>query len=118
MKISMDKKYTSNGKAIRILCTDRNNTNYPVMGLCNNGSVWCFKENGSSASGPCLDLVEVWEPQVGEYCWFWDYEKTTTILVSRFVIVDEYGKFKCKNGSTWDHCAKFVGELPDHLKGL
>jgi hypothetical protein len=116
MKVSIDKKYTSNGKPIRILCTDRNNRDYPVVGLFDDGYMLYFLESGVCPYGEEYNLVEVWEPQVGEWCLFWDYEKSKTIFVSCFLRVDKYGKFQCKSGITWNYCAKFTGELPKHLK--
>jgi hypothetical protein len=116
MKIEMGKKYTSNGEPIRILCTDRNLKDYPVIGLGDDGFVMYFTENGSYTYGEEYDLIEVWEPQEGEWCWFWDHKNPSTITVSSFVRVTEYGKFKSNTGNVWNYCAKFIGELPEHLK--
>jgi hypothetical protein len=116
MKIEMGKKYTSNGEPIRILCIDKPDIQ-PVVGMGEKtGIIYFFKENGENIFSSSLNLVEVWEPQVGEWCLFWDYEKSKTIFVSCFLRVDKYGKFQCKSGITWNYCAKFTGELPEHLK--
>jgi hypothetical protein len=116
MKIEMGKKYTSNGNPIRIICIDRP-VEYPIIGMIEKtGSIYYFKENGEHVTFRNYNLVEVWEPKVGEWCLFWDYEKSKTIFVSCFVGVNEYGKFQCNSGITWNYCTKFTGELPEHLK--
>jgi hypothetical protein len=116
MKIEMGKKYTSNGEPIRILCTDRNLKDYPVIGLGDDGFVMYFTENGSYTYGEEYDLIEVWEPQEGEWCWFWDNNSEYVAHLSKYS--DIKGKFfNSYDGCAWDNCAKFMGELPEHLKG-
>jgi endonuclease YncB( thermonuclease family) len=118
MKVEMGKKYTCNGESIRILCIDKPGE-YPVVGMMEeNGDIYYFTENGESIRCRSMNLVEVWEPQEGEWCWFWDSKSSKTIIVSCFVRETDCGKFQCKNGTSWNYCAKFNGELPEHLKGL
>jgi hypothetical protein len=115
MKVEMGKKYTSNGESIRILCNDRNSIHYPVIGLRDDGYLSYFKENGEASAGPNHNLVEVWEPQVGEWCWFWDNTSKDNTYLNKYSEME--GKlFVSTNKCAWDNCAKFTGELPEHLK--
>jgi hypothetical protein len=118
MKIEVGKSYLSNGKPIRILCTDRNNEYYPVIGLHEDGSIMYFAEDGSYAYSDEWNLVEVWEPTMNEWCWFWDnIDKPVSAHVSMYLGRD--GElFRSSDFLTWDNCAKFIGELPSHLKGI
>jgi hypothetical protein len=63
--ISMDKKYTSNGKLMRILCNDAPG-DYPVVALYPDGSVLNFTAEGEmyakSPSGQENRLIEFVEP--------------------------------------------------------
>jgi hypothetical protein len=118
MKIEMGKKYTSDGKAVRILCTDRPNTSYNVIGMFNTGSIVFFKECGNSEYGNEHNLVEVWEPTEGELCWFWNYKEQSYAYVGKFDKVANDGMFKSSTGVYWLNCSKFIGELPEHLKDL
>jgi hypothetical protein len=117
MKVDMNKKYTSNDKPIRILCTDRNK-NYTTVGLYDDGSIRYFKEDGTSFSGPKFNLIEAWEPQEGEWCWFWESENPTYAFVGRFEKMTESGKFKSSAyyHCIWKYCAKYTDKLPKHLK--
>jgi hypothetical protein len=115
MKIEINKKYTSNGSPIRILCTDRPRTAYPVIGMNDYGTLEHFKENGASASDKAYSLVEVWEPQVGEWCWFWDNTSKDNTYLNKYSEM-EGELFVSTNKCAWDNCAKFTGELPEHLK--
>lgn len=60
--------------------------------------------------------VEVWNPKKGEVCWFWD----DIIVQPRISIYDsngsKYSTFRDKEGSEWQHCAPFTGELPEYWK--
>jgi hypothetical protein len=115
MKIEMGKKYTSNGEPIRILCTDRNNRDYPVIGLRDDGYLSYFKENGEASAGPNHNLVEVWEPKEGEWCWFWDNSYKDVAHLNKYSGMKDV-LFNSIDGVYWDNCAKFTGELPEHLK--
>jgi hypothetical protein len=116
MKINMNKKYTSNGNPIRILCTDRKFI-LPVVCLFENGDIHYFSANGIS---PSLDtkfnLQEVWEPQYGEWCLFWDDISKDMAIHLRIYACMKDVLFKSADGLSWENCAKFTGELPDHLK--
>jgi hypothetical protein len=123
--ISMYKKYKSGGKLVRLLCDDRKNTLYPVVGLC-------ISEQGTGEEGiraftkfgqftydkdSEYDLVEVWEPRVGEWCWFYDAKDQTSAFLSKFVEISKDGKFVSDNHSKWKCCSKFTKDFPEHLNG-
>jgi hypothetical protein len=111
----MDKKYTSNGKAIRILCIDKPKGS-PVIGMIEEtGAIHHFKENGESIAYSDWDLVEVWEPHIGEWCWFWDNSIYTNAQLIQY-LESRGGLFISIDGWAWDNCSKFEGELPKHLK--
>jgi hypothetical protein len=127
MKIEMGKKYTSNGELVRILCVDSPDPIYPVVAVRNDGKVLCFKEDGAisyryMALGENFDkwkLIEVWEPQPNEWCWFWDDKERDNTHLRRYSGMPskrECEFFKSMDGVSWKYCAKFTGELPEHLK--
>jgi hypothetical protein len=125
MKIEMGKKYTSNGKEVHLLCVNGKDPLYPVRGICKNSfsneeGVRAFTKFGKFVHGrnSRCDLVEVWQPQEGEWCWFWDTEEPVYSVLDRFKIMGPFDLFQSTNCSVWKHCAKFTGELPEHLKGL
>jgi hypothetical protein len=134
MKISMDKKYTSNRNPIRILCTDRPKTVYPIVGMDQDGGIHYFKEDGTISEFSMFltpdqhmddyKLVEVWKPKKYEWCWFWDEEKLTDnpyenvgAHLSMFAETED-GYFKSIDGYTWRRCAKYDSEIPEFLKEL
>ena len=119
MKIEMGKRYTSNGEPIRILCIDKPEK-YSVIGMLEKtGVVQYFKKNGENAVFSSRDLVEVWEPTEGEWCWFWDDMSKQVAHLRKYLktyseMVGE--SFVSTDGCAWDNCAKFEGKLPEHLK--
>jgi hypothetical protein len=116
MKIEMSKKYTSNSESIRIICIDRPGE-YPIIGMMEKTrDIHFFKENGEHTTFRKYNLIELWEPQVGEWCLFWDYTEQSHVYLDRFDRVDGFGSFLSNAGVYWIHCAKFSGELPEHLK--
>jgi hypothetical protein len=127
-KISKDKKYTSNGKLIRILTTDRPKYVHSIIGIDDDGVIYFFDEDGR-ISEDCVDLkpgetyydyrlVKVWEPVNGEWCLFWDTNEQDGAILSRFCKMTDDGIFQSWNGLSWKHCIKFDGTLPVHLKGV
>jgi hypothetical protein len=118
MKVEMNKSYTSNGKHIRILCTDRNNTEYPVIGIEDDGAISHFTIDGVCGFGSEYDLVEVSEPQRGEWYVFWDSNNQHSIILSRFYKTQSDGTFQSWDGPCWNYCKKFDGTLPKHLEEL
>jgi hypothetical protein len=72
MKVEMGKKYTSGGELVRILCTDRDDKDYPVIGIFfKNSSIGYFSENGESIISKDFNLEEIWKPTLKEWCLFW-----------------------------------------------
>jgi hypothetical protein len=119
MKIEIGKKYTSNGKKVRILCVDRPYSyEYPVVGMLNNGSIEYFKENGESFIDSRYNLIEVWEPTAGEWCLFWNNEEPKSAILDKFIGMTKSGLFKDYSYSYWQYCAKFDGTIPEHLKNI
>jgi hypothetical protein len=118
MKVEMGKKYISGGQPVRILCINRNDIRYPIVGVRSNGNMCYFREDGSCASGEGFDLVKIWEPQAGEWCLFWHREESGNAILDKFIGISESGLFKACSRASWKYCAKFTGELPEHLKGL
>jgi hypothetical protein len=119
MKIEIGKKYTSNGKNLRIVCIDRKDIlGYKVVGIFDNGDIKCFRSNGDSALDSKYDLQEVWQPQYGEWCLFWDDISKDMAIHLRIYSCMKDMLFKSADGLSWENCTKFIGELPEHLKGL
>jgi hypothetical protein len=127
MKVEMGKKYTSNGNAIRILCVDRPYSKYPVVGVRDDGCIMYFTEDGyythcdDDDDDSCeyynkYNLIEVWEPQEGEWCWFFD-EGSNHANIRKYSRM-RGGCFISTDGLAWEHCSKFIGELPNHLKNI
>ena len=77
------------------------------------------------------DEVQLWQPKVGEWCWFWnkcmDIDQSPR-LAQFHLIVEELQKpmdfpafyqikYKAtKLGYLYDFCEPFIGQLPTHLK--
>jgi hypothetical protein len=117
MKIEMGKKYTSNGKLVRILCVDRPCTDYPVISMDDDGYIRKFDVCGRyEQSWAEYDLVEVFEPKEGEWCLFWDDYETKNAALTKFVGMSKSGMFQSCGNINWKYCAKFDGTLPEHLK--
>jgi hypothetical protein len=120
MKISIDKKYTSGGQAIKILCMDRNDYThytYKVVGLCEDGDIRFFSETGYCSTSHRFNLVEVWEPTENEWCLFWDCNDSQYTILTKFKEKTVDGMFKTVDGYFWNYCDRFTGTLPEHLKG-
>ena len=58
--------------------------------------------------------LELWQPKVGEWCWFWDENYTTSIL-AKFENISN-GLFVENHGNIFEYCEPFIGQLPTHLK--
>jgi hypothetical protein len=117
MLIDINKKYTSNHRPVRILCTDRPpEIEYRVVGMRDDGAILYFTENGESASGPTYDLVEIWEPRYGEWCLFCNDLKPHRTVLDQFNKMTDDGKFQSICGTIWNYCNKFDGTLPEYLR--
>jgi hypothetical protein len=121
MKIEMGKQYTCNGKPVRILCTDRPR-GYPVVSMDEKtGDIEYFNENGKNPPFNNCNLVEDWEPQENEWCWFWDDMEHCNAHLRKYA--EMYLELETKffvsiDGCAWKYCAKFIGVLPEYLKDL
>lgn len=60
------------------------------------------------------DQLELWIPEPGEWCWFWDEHYTTAIL-AKFENISN-GLFVEHHGNIFEYCEPFIGELPSNLK--
>jgi hypothetical protein len=119
MKVEIGKKYTSNGKNLRVVCIDREDTlGYKVVGVFDNGDIKCFRVNGDSALDSKYDLIEVWEPTDGEWCWFWNKGRYESLTLARFILTDNSEKFYSYGLCGWECCIKFDGTFPEHLKNI
>ena len=58
--------------------------------------------------------IELWQPTVGEWCWFWD-ENYTTAILAKFENISN-GLFVEHHGNIFEYCEPFIGQLPTHLK--
>jgi hypothetical protein len=119
MKIEMGKKYISNGESIHILCTDRPHAiEYKVIGMRDDGAILYFTEDGKSPAHPIYNLVELWEPQKGEWCLFCNELKPHRTVLDQFNAMTNDGKFQSICNTIWNHCHKFDGTLPEYLKDI
>ena len=59
-------------------------------------------------------IVPKWQPQPGEWCWFWMKEFECAYL-KRFEKM-ENGRYMTNKNDSYLNCAPFNGELPEHLK--
>ena len=112
MTIDINKQYTSNGRPVRILCTDMQG-DYPVVAIV-GGSVAAFTLEGKYRTNkPCIeDLKEVWTPKCGELCYFWDCTNHA-LAVRKFDRTNNTGTHIDSNGTHWGYCAPFDGTLPE-----
>jgi len=67
-------------------------------------------------NGRVYDTYELWEPQKGEWCWFWD--NTTKIpYLNQFMKMDR-GLYQPKDSVMgFQYCEPFIGNLPSKYKG-
>ena len=112
----MDKQYTSNGKPVRILCTDRP-CNKSVVTMDEDGCIGTFTLEGKwlGSEDSSNDLKEVWTLTEGELCYFWNnYDDGKGLLVVRKFKTSRNTKYYVDTlGLSWKHCAPFDGNLPE-----
>jgi hypothetical protein len=116
----MNKKYTSNGCRVRILCVDGYDADYPVVVMYEDSSIGYFTENGINADDKreMWDLVEEWAPKRGEWCLFTD-ETFTGAMLMQFLTYSISGRFHAMGATnSFGQCTKFTGELPKSLKAV
>ena len=115
MTININKQYTSNGKPVRILCTDKAGT-YSVVAIVGEYDVFTFTLEGRhNINYSCSrDLKEVWTPTEGELCYFWDCSDDIRGLAIRKFKTSHNNKCHVDTfGTHWKHCAIFDGNLPE-----
>lgn len=80
-----------------------------------SGTVFKYTKNMLQPDETCC---EIWEPKVGEWCWFYDRINETPKLRKLFhpVGYDDHGYFYTADNSPWIYCEPFIGELPTNLK--
>lgn len=66
-----------------------------------------------------LNNCKSWQPQPGEWCWFWDHEDSLIVL-QKFVRHDVKNTFRATDLAGFEfnylYCEPFIGELPSSLK--
>ena len=70
--------------------------------------------NSHSFDNEFMIDYELWQPKVGEWCWFWD-ENYTTAILAKFENISN-GLFVEYHGNIFDYCEPFIGQLPTHIK--
>ena len=71
------------------------------------------KENTEYSS----DLFELWQPQVGEYCWFYDEDcEDSYAYLSQFQEMEDDYLYIDTSDTTYDCCEPFIGILPAYLR--
>jgi hypothetical protein len=112
----MDKQYTSNGKPVRILCTDKAGE-YPVVAIIEGCAfVMTFTSEGKyRADESCIEnLKEVPTPTEGELCYFWNCSDDIRGLAIRKFKTSHNNKCHVDTfGAHWKYCAIFDGNLPE-----
>ena len=61
--------------------------------------------------------LELWQPKVGEWCWFWNVTNFDAPTLSKFYGMQDK-LFKCTNSkqNLFTHCEPFIGQLPTSIK--
>ena len=127
MKITLDKKYTTdNSKEVRIYDIDGKSP-YSVHGAVLDKGTWYllkWTEDGHTHISSCYNvynLKEMWIPSLMEPCLFWDNDTLDNIILLRFAGMNG-SRFEGKytededNWLFYDNCMKFTGELPIHFR--
>ncbi|MHB8098055.1 MAG: hypothetical protein ACYDD5_00515 [Sulfuricurvum sp.] len=126
--ISKDRQYTTrDGHKVEIYATDKGGDR-PVHGtvLEDNGiwKPWSWTAEGMSfiaTHSHLYDLIEVWEPQIDELCWFWDDDMKYPNLrkfkgynpVPYLYLADNGAN---SNKTAYRHCAKYNPHPNDTIK--
>ena len=61
--------------------------------------------------------LELWQPQLGEWCWFWDSDNFPPRL-RQFKRLTLSNKYESYQGLVYFYCEPFLGQLPTTLTGL
>ena len=60
--------------------------------------------------------LELWQPQLGEWCWFWNSGNFPELRQFKRILISN--KYQSYQTFTYDYCEPFLGKLPTTLKGL
>ena len=65
-----------------------------------------------------LQSCELWQPKIGEWCWFWNFNEMPTLeQFSKYHNLDDHlGNYETLAVKLYQHCEPFIGELPTFLK--
>lgn len=67
------------------------------------------------------DLIKLWEPEEGEWCWFWDDSSDFPDLRKFFKLhtfKNHVRQYLTLNGEYYTHCEPFWGDLPTKLSKI
>lgn len=70
----------------------------------------CIPEPDSYFADECT----IWQPQPGEWCWFWNDDNTLVLAQFAHGLLNG-AKFTSKN-LMYRHCEPFIGQLPTILQ--
>lgn len=107
--IDMNKSYqTRDGRAVRVLCVDRNDPEYPVVFTAEDGELACCDLGGIvyGATESNTDLIEIKTHVV-----FWVNVPSNVNYVFLYMVEDTAKKEAHKSGAPYDIIARRV-ELP------
>jgi len=62
------------------------------------------------------ELIELWEPKPGEWCWFWDEEGQKPTLNKLEVLSRSNPRYITRCDLEWVYCEPFIGTLPTNIK--
>ena len=86
-----------------------------------------FDDKVSVTNSPSFDNefmidYELWQPKVGEWCWFWNRDKPNKPKLKQLYSInyehDVHWTYKTIDCKTYQHCEPFIGQLPTNLKDL
>ena len=115
--IDTSKQYTYNDTPVRIYADGSDTVGSIIhFAYLNDFNKW------TSMSANESDLVEVWEPVVGELVWCWntDYKMPNIRYYDKCTGSVYWMKDMCLRSDFWGYhyVSPFTGELPEAFKGL
>ena len=95
---------------------------YPIFVLFSNVNQARYTTDGQLIKGTNQSLyharpeiiVPKWQPEPGQWCWFWD-SKDFAPWLGQFEQMNAR-KYRDTESRNWDFCEPFIGELPSYLK--
>ena len=116
--IEQNKQYeTMDGSEARVYATDGGGDT-PIHGAVKTQGGWIASVWDKDGNNPVLsdhDLIEKWEPKVGEWCWFSDIEHPKEMVLARLSHKREDGAFVSTNDLPWKYCFQYEYELPNSI---